>query len=115
MGDYEGYLDRIAKRAESFSGISIFQSEGWGFLRGKVYPEARRAAYEKLRGITTDYMPEKGIMSALEFSLSDVLLLAFVLLMSSVLISQEKERGMLELTFTLPAGVCHRPWQSLPR
>ena len=103
VGDYEGYLDRIAKRAESFSGISIFQSEDGDSYEEK-YIRKQAAAYEKLRGITTDYMPEKGIMSALEFSLSDVLLLAFVLLMSSVLISQEKERGMLELTFTLPAG-----------
>ena len=103
VGDYEGYLDRIAKRAESFSGISIFQSEDGDSYEEK-YIRKQAAAYEKLRGITTDYMPEKGLMSALEFSLSDVLLVAFVLLMSSVLLCQEKERGMLELTFTLPAG-----------
>ncbi len=103
VGDYEGYLDWIAKRAERFSGISIFQSEN-GESYEEKYIGKQAAAYETLKGIQTDYMPEKGIMSALEFSLSDVLLVAFVLLMSSVLISQEKERGMLELTFTLPAG-----------
>lgn len=103
VANYEAYLKNIEKKAEDLSQISIFKSE-----KGNSYSEhciqAEAAAFEDMYGIETDYLPEKGIMSALNFSLSDVILIAFVMLMASVLLREEKDSGMLALNFSMPGG-----------
>ena len=103
VADYEGYLDGIFQRADSLSQISIFKTESGDSFSEKSI-RAQAGAYGSLRGITTDYLPEAGIMSALEFRLSDVLLIVFVLLAASVLLREEKDSGMLALNFTMPKG-----------
>lgn len=103
VASYEDYLKRIAEKADNLSQISIFKTESGDSFSEKSI-RAQAAAYENMENIQTNYLPEKGIMSALEFRLSDVLLFAFVLLMASVLLREEKDSGMLALTFSLPGG-----------
>ncbi len=101
--DYDSYLENIQKKADGLSQISIFKTEsGDSFSEKSIKAQAK--AYEDMGEIKTDYFPEIGIMSALEFRLTDVLLIVFVLLMSSVLLREEKDSGMLELNYSLPGG-----------
>lgn len=101
--DYDSYLGNIRKKADSLSQISIFKTKsGDSFSEKSIRAQAE--AYETMEKIQTNYFPEIGIMSALEFRLSDVLLIAFVLLMSSVLLREEKDSGMLNLNYSLPGG-----------
>lgn len=103
VADYDSYLENIRNKADSLSQISIFKTESGDSFSEKSI-RAQAAAYESMGNIKTDYLPEIGIMSALEFRLSDVLLIAFVLLISSVLLREEKDSGMLALNYSLPGG-----------
>lgn len=103
VSSYGSYLENIRKKAGELSQISIFKTESGDSFSEKSI-RAQAAAYEALGNIRIDYLPEIGVMSALEFRLSDVLLIAFVLLMASVLLREEKDSGMLALNFSLPGG-----------
>lgn len=103
VSSYGSYLENIRKKAGELSQISIFKTESGDSFSEKSI-RAQAAAYEALGNIRIDYLPEIGVMSALEFRLSDVLLIVFVLLMASVLLREEKDSGMLALNFSLPGG-----------
>ncbi len=103
VNQYPEYLKQIQEKAKSLSQISIFKTaEGNSFSEKCIQAQAR--AYACLNNVQTDYLPEKGIVSALEFRLSDILLVAAVLLMASVLLREEKDNGMLAFTFSFPRG-----------
>ena len=103
VADYDGYLTSIEEKADSLSQISIFKTQ-WGDSFSEKSIRAQARAYAGLKSIETDYLPEEGLMSALEFRLSDVLLIVFVLLAASVLLQEEKDSQMLALNFSMPRG-----------
>lgn len=103
VADYSGYISGILDKADNLSQISIFKTEsGDSFSEKSIQAQAR--TYSQLKNISTDYLPEAGVMSALEFRLSDILVIIFVLFASSVLLREEKDNGMLALAFTTPRG-----------
>ncbi len=106
IDQYPEYLENIQEKAGAFSQISIFKTESGDSFSEKSI-RAQADAYAGLQGVVTDYFPEKGVMSALEFRLSDILLIASVLLMASILIREEKDSGMMALILTLPRGRGH--------
>ncbi len=96
-GDWNGYKDEVNRNINCLSRVNALP-----VLSKPLRAQAR--VYERLRNVSTDYLPEAEIMSALEFRLSDVLVIAFVLLAASILLKEEKDNGMLALSFTTPKG-----------
>ncbi len=103
VNGYEDYLERLQSRAKSFSQISIFNNQDGDSYESKSI-ENQAKTYGKLNNVPIDYYPEEGILSALEFRLSDVLLIICVLLISSILIRDEKDYGLISLQYSLPKG-----------
>lgn len=101
VSDYEAYIEDIQKRAEVMANISLFHSED-----GNSYDERciRQAAgsYERLKEVSIDYSTQKGLVTALNFTCTDILLIVFMLMVTGELILHEKDSGMMTLIRVLP-------------
>ncbi len=101
---YEDYLNEIQENAEMLSGISIFNKEG-SYTSNNIKATAK--AYEGMSGIPINYYPQKGIVTALEFDISDVILIFIMILMSFTLVREEKDNGLLYLIRSTQRGRLH--------
>ena len=61
-------------------------------------------AFRDMRGTSIQYYPQKGIMTALDFELTDVVTVFAMLLIATVLVRAERDNGLLALVRSTPAG-----------
>ena len=102
VGGYNAFLDSVGEKATQLSAISIFADSEDGYDLANI--DATAKAYEGMRGTVIDYMPQKGIYTALDFSLTDVISVCAMLLIATVLVRGERDNGLLVLIRTTPAG-----------
>lgn len=99
---YEMFLDSIASKAERLSAISVFAESESGYDTANIQVTA--AAFEGMRGIPIRYYPQKGLMTALDFALTDVVAVFAMVLIATVLVRAERDNGLLALVRCTPAG-----------
>ena len=100
VADYEGFLDTINEKAQQLSAISIFANSGYDTENIAVTAEA----FKGMRGTPIAYYPQKGLMTALDFALTDVVAVFAMLLIATVLVRVERDNGLLALIRSTPGG-----------
>ena len=101
--EYDAFLDEIENKAELLSEISVFSANGNdNYTQQNIRSTA--AAYEGMRGRSINYAPQKGLIIALNFIWSDVILILGMLILASALVRQERDNGMLALIRSTPRG-----------
>lgn len=100
VAGYEGFLDSIDEKAQQLSGISIFANSGYDTENIAVTAEA----FEGMRGTPITYYPQKGLMTALDFALTDVVAVFAMVLIATVLVRAERDNGLLALIRSTPGG-----------
>lgn len=101
---YDAFLDSIAQKAQQLSSISIFANSADGYDLANI--EATARAFEGMRGIPIQYYPQRGLMTALDFALTDVVAVFAMLLLATVLVRFERDTGLLALIRSAWAGRC---------
>ena len=99
---YPEFLQEVQEKAKQLAGISIFNSAKSGYDRANIDKTA--AVYAGLGAVQIDYAPQKGLFTALDYQFTDLLLLAAMLLLASLLVRQERENGLLALVRSTPGG-----------
>ena len=102
VSGYEAFLDSIDTKAKQLSSISIFAESESGYDLANI--EATAAAFAGMRGIPIQYYPQKGLMTALDFALTDVVAVFAMVLIATVLVRTERDNGLLALVRCTPAG-----------
>lgn len=102
VAGYPTFLEKIAQNANTLKSFSIFADSTSGFDTKNI--EKTAADYAGLSQITISYTPQKGLYTALDFALTDVVLVFVMLLVSTVLVRQEYDNGMYRLICTTPKG-----------
>lgn len=93
VSGYQSFLEEVAEQTEVLSGISIFRTgNGDSFSARNIKKEADD--YGKISGVTTEFYPSRGVVTAMENTASDLILFAAILLFATAIIMEEKERGM---------------------
>ncbi len=100
--DYEAFLDSIEQKAAQLSSISIFANSGSGYDMENI--RVTDEAFKGMRGTPIRYYPQKGLMTALDFALTDVVAVFAMLLIATVLVRAERDNGLLALVRATPAG-----------
>lgn len=101
---YDAFLDSIAQKAQQLSSISIFANSADGYDLANI--EATARAFEGMRGIPIQYYPQRGLVTALDFALTDVVAVFAMLLLATVLVRFERDTGLLALIRSARAGRC---------
>ncbi len=101
---YDAFLDSIAQKAQQLSSISIFANSADGYDLANI--EATARAFEGMRGIPIQYYPQRGLVTALDFALTDVVAVFAMLLLATVLVRFERDTGLLALIRSAWAGRC---------
>lgn len=101
---YDAFLDSIAQKAQQLSSISIFANSADGYDLANI--EATARAFEGMRGILIQYYPQRGLVTALDFALTDVVAVFAMLLLATVLVRFERDTGLLALIRSARAGRC---------
>lgn len=100
---YPEFLADLQAKAQQFSGISIFQNATDNFSRANIEKTAQ--VYEGMaNAVDIRYVPQKGLVTALDYQLTDLILLAAMILTASLLVRQERESGLVHLIRSLPSG-----------
>lgn len=101
---YPDYLAQIRENENTLQGISIFaeKAEEENFSSRNVAKSARD--YEGLDTVEICYLPSKGLTSALESDVSDVLLLLSVFLFAGGTIHEERQKRLFLLTRATVCG-----------
>lgn len=99
---YEEFLDSIEQKAAQLSSISIFANSGSGYDMENI--RVTDDAFKDMRGTPILYYPQKGLMTALDFALTDVVAVFAMVLIATVLVRTERDNGLLALIRATPAG-----------
>lgn len=101
---YEEYLNQIQENQNVLSGISIFQAEEEeeDFTSRNVKKSGED--YKKLTDIEISFIPERGIRSVLENSLSDLLLILLIFLLVGMTVYEEKTKQLFFVTRATKRG-----------
>lgn len=102
VADYEGFLKDIEERSERISSISIFAESERGYEKENIL--ATTNAFRGMHGISIQYYPQKGIATALNFEMTDVVTVLAMLLIATVSVRKERDDGLLGLVRANPAG-----------
>ncbi len=94
VNGYQQYLEGIIEYAENTGEISIFNNQG-EFSRRNARKTA--AAFEPLRDIPVSYTNSKALNTAMDFYVTDILLMILLFLTASILIVEEKEQQHFRL------------------
>ncbi len=98
---YDDFLQEINDNASTLSQISIFNTQN-GFVQKNIATTVK--AYENLSDVKIDYLPQKGIVTALNFAPTDIILVFIMILISIILIQREKETGVINLIKSTAGG-----------
>lgn len=99
---YDAFLETMAQNAKQLAAISIFAETADGYDIKNI--QATAAAYAQMKDVSIDYVPQMGIFTALDFSLTDLILVFAMLLIATVLVRTERDNGMLVVIRATPAG-----------
>lgn len=99
---YDAYLDNIQNQSELLASMSIFAQTTDGFTLRCI--ETAAEAYRDMRGTTVNYMPQRGLYTALNFGMTDLFMVFGMLLLATVLVRTERDGGMLALIRSTAAG-----------
>lgn len=102
VNGYEEFLDSIEQKAKQLSGISIFAESESGYDMENI--RVTDEAFKGMRGTPIHYYPQKGLMTALDFELTDVVSVFAMLLIATVLVRAERDNGLLALIRSTPSG-----------
>lgn len=103
---YEDLLTEIENQSNILSGISIFAPMSQdGFSSQNI--QKTLADYKQMHGTTIAYDVSKGVVSATSSYFSDLLIFLFLFIFASILIFEEKQKNLFELTKTTPRGKLH--------
>lgn len=100
---YHEFLESLQEKADNLSQISIFKSKD-GDSYNQQCIEKERKAYAKLNDVVVSYVPQKGVMTAIDFRFTDMILLLFMMLLAWMTVSDEKNNGTLKLLAVTPGG-----------
>ena len=84
VNGYEEFLTSIEQKARQLSSISIFAESKSGYDMENI--RVTDEAFRDMRGTSIQYYPQKGIMTALDFELTDVVTVFAMLLIATVLV-----------------------------
>ena len=102
VAGYPEFLADVQAKAQQLSGISIFQNSQSGYDLENIDKTA--AVYAGMGGVQINYAPQKGLYTALDYPFTDLILLAAMLLLASLLVRAERDSGMLAFVRTTPGG-----------
>ena len=102
VAGYPQFLEDVQAKAKQLSGISIFNNGKSGYDRANIDKTA--AVYAGMGDVTIQYAPQKGLFTALDYQFTDLILMAAMLLLASLLLRQERDSGMLNLVRSMPGG-----------
>lgn len=102
VAGYPEFLQEVQAKADQLSGISIFQSSKSGYNQKNIDKTAE--VYAGMKDVAIQYAPQKGLFTALDYQFTDLILLAAMLLMASLLVRQERDSGMLDVVRSTPGG-----------
>lgn len=102
VAGYPEFLDEVQAKANQLSGISIFQSSKNGYNQKNIDKTAE--VYAGMGNVQIRYAPQKGLFTALDYQFTDLILLAAMLLMASLLVRQERDSGMIGVVRSTPGG-----------
>ena len=88
VNGYEEFLTSIEQKARQLSSISIFAESKSGYDMENI--RVTDEAFRDMRGTSIQYYPQKGIMTALDFELTDVVTVFAMLLIATVLVRAER-------------------------
>lgn len=100
---YPQFLADLKTKAESFSSISIFQNAADDFSRANIQKTVQ--AYAGMQdAVEISYEPQKGLVTALDYQLTDLVLLASMIFVSGLLVREERESGLVQFIRSMPGG-----------
>lgn len=102
VAGYPQFLEDVQARAKQLSGISIFNNGKSSYDRANIDKTA--AVYAGMGNVDIQYAPQKGLFTALDYQFTDLILLAAMLLVASLLLRQERDSGMVNLIRSMPGG-----------
>lgn len=102
VAGYPQFLADVQAKAQQLSGISIFQNSRSGYDLENIDKTA--AVYAGMGDVKINYAPQKGLYTALDYPFTDLILLAAMLLLASLLVRAERDSGMLAFVRTTPGG-----------
>ena len=102
VNGYEEFLDSIDQKADQLASISIFANSAGGYDMENI--RTTQDAFRDMRGTPILYYPQKGLMTALDFALTDVVAVFAMVLIATVLVRTERDNGLLALIRATPAG-----------
>lgn len=102
VAGYPQFLEDVQAKAKQLSGISIFNNGKSGYDRANIDKTA--AVYAGMGDVEIQYAPQMGLYTALDYQFTDLILLAVMLLVASLLVRQERDSGMLNVVRSLPGG-----------
>ena len=105
VAGYPQFLEDVQAKAKQLSGISIFNTGKSGYDRENIDKTA--AVYAGMGQVNIQYAPQKGLFTALDYPFTDLILLAAMLLVASLLVRQERDSGMLNVVRSMPGGRLH--------
>ena len=105
VAGYPQFLEDVQAKAKQLSGISIFNTGKSGYDRANIDKTA--AVYAGMGDVAIRYAPQKGLFTALDYPFTDLILLAAMLLLASLLLRHERDSGMLHLVRSMPGGRLH--------
>lgn len=95
VAGYQEYLQSIDDAAENMSSISIFSGDKNGFTYRNI--QMTPAAYDPVRKVQPVFSPSAGVLSAVENTAADILLIFTALAAVTFLIGKERESGITAL------------------
>lgn len=102
VNGYEAFLDSIDQKADQLASISIFANSASGYDMENI--RTTQQAFRDMRGTPIRYYPQKGLLTALDFALTDVVAVFAMVLIATVLVRTERDNGLLALIRATPAG-----------
>ena len=105
VAGYPQFLEDVQAKAKQLSGISIFNTGKSSYDRANIDKTA--AVYAGMGDVAIQYAPQKGLFTALDYPFTDLILLAAMLLVASLLLRHERDSGMLHLVRSMPGGRLH--------
>lgn len=100
IAQYGDFLANIQDKAQRLSSIGIFQSHGYN--QENIDKTARD--YAQMQNVKIEYSTSQGFITAIDFKMTDLILLAVLLLLASLTVRTEKDSGLLQFVRTVPAG-----------
>lgn len=102
VAGYRDFLDEIQIKADRLSKISIFNNNENSYDQESIKKVA--SVYGELSETPIKYAPQKGLITALNYPFTDLLLIAAMLFLAHVIVRTERDSGLLALIRSTPGG-----------